>query len=281
MVSKSGIAFIYVSLTLFALSVIGPFVYMIAVSLTNETLVADMSMRHLSVEAYKVILTSDNRLWNAFQMSVLRTVLGTAMNMLFSVLLAYSLSKKMMPGRKAMMMYIVATMIFSGGLIPSYLTVTSLSLNNTIWALIVPTLISAYNVILMRNFFMELPEALEESAQIDGASHILVLVRIILPLSKPVLATIALFYAVYHWNEWFNVLLYIRNANRWPMQVFLRNLVMESTTLAEMKDTALTSVSSEAIKMATLLMTVLPIALVYPFVQKYFIRGIMLGSVKE
>jgi putative aldouronate transport system permease protein len=224
MVSKFSQFLIYYSLLLFSLSIIMPLVYMIAVSLTNETTLASMSFRQLSFDAYKVILTSDNRVLNAFQMSIIRTVLGTALNMLFSTMLAYSLSKRGMPGRKAMMLYIVVTMVFSGGLIPAYITVTSLSLNNTIWALIVPTLISAYNVILLRNFFMELPDGLEESAKIDGASDLLVLVRIVLPLSKPVLATISLFYAVYHWNEWFNVVLYVRDANMWPLQVFLRKI---------------------------------------------------------
>jgi putative aldouronate transport system permease protein len=149
--------------------------------------------------------------------------------------------------------------------------------------MIIPSLINAFYVILLRNFFMELPDSIEESAKMDGATDFTILLRIILPMSKPVIATISLFYAVYHWNEWFSVLLYIRRSDLWPLQVLLRNLIMEANSMESMMGIGagdLVTVSPEAIKMATLVVATVPVALIYPFVQKYFIKGIIVGSVK-
>jgi putative aldouronate transport system permease protein len=273
---------IHVVLSLLVASIAAPFLYLLAVSLTNETIVYNMSLSKVSFGAYEFIFSSSDKIVASFRMSVMRTALGTVCNMLVSIPLAYSLSKKHLPGRKAMMVYIVVTMVFHGGLIPTYITVTSLGLINSIWAMILPSLVSAYNVILLRNFFMAIPPSLEESARIDGASDYAVLLKVVLPLSTPVLATISLFYAVYHWNEWFNVLLYIRQSDMWTMQVLLRNIVMEASAVNELMsmDTA-GKMTPESIKVATLIVTILPIVLLYPFVQRYFIQGVMLGAVKE
>jgi putative aldouronate transport system permease protein len=273
---------IHVVLALLVASIALPFLYLLAVSLTNETIVRNMSLSKVSFGAYEFLFRSSDKIVASFRMSVLRTVLGTVCNMLVSIPLAYSLSKKHLPGRKAMMVYIVITMVFHGGLIPTYITVTSLGLVNSIWAMILPALVSAYNVILLRNFFMAIPPSLEESARIDGASDYAVLRKVVLPLSTPVLATISLFYAVYHWNEWFNVLLYIRKSDMWTMQVLLRNIVMEASAVNELisMDTA-GRMTPESIKVSTLLVTIFPIVLLYPFVQRYFIQGVMLGAVKE
>ncbi|WP_409342079.1 carbohydrate ABC transporter permease [Paenibacillus sp. MBLB4367] len=283
MVSRISQVFISAALLALTVSILFPFLYLLAVSLTNETQLTNMALSKLSLESYRILLASNDQLLRAFGMSVIRTALGTLLNMACSVLLAYSLSKPAMPGRKGLTIYMIATMVFSGGLIPVYMIVTSLGLNNTIWSMVLPTLVSAYNVILLRNFFMDVPAALEESAKIDGASDWLVLGRIILPLSKPVLATITLFYAVYHWNEWFQIMLYVGNPKLWTIQVFLRNLIMESTQMDNMMQVGseLMSVSPESIKMATILVVTIPVAAVYPFVQKYFVSGIQLGAVKE
>lgn len=283
MVSKLSQLLIGTALLALTISIVFPFLYLLAVSLTNETQLANMSLTKLSLQSYRIILASNDQLLRAFGMSVIRTALGTLLNMACSVLLAYALSKPAMPGRKSLTIYMIATMVFSGGLIPVYMVVTSLGLNNTIWAMVLPTLVSAYNVILLRNFFMDVPAALEESAKIDGASDWLILGRIILPLSKPVLATITLFYAVYHWNEWFQIMLYVGDPRMWTIQVFLRNLIMESTQMDNMMQVGseLMSVSPESIKMATILVVTIPVAAVYPFVQKYFVSGIQLGAVKE
>jgi len=275
---------LYGLLTLLCLSILFPFLYLIVVSVTNETNMADWDRASLSLSAYSVIFSSGSLMVQSFLVSVLRTTVGVLLNMTFSVLLAYSLSKRGMPGRKGMMIFIFITMVFSGGLIPSYIVVTSLGMYNTFWAMIVPGLISAYNVILLRNFFMELPDSVEESAKMDGASEYRILWRIVLPLSTPVLATVSLFYAVGHWNEWFSVLLYINDNQLWPLQVYVRNLVVASTNVDAMLnlgDQSLLSVSPEAIKMAALMVATVPILMVYPFLQRFFVQGIMLGAVKE
>jgi len=171
-------------------------------------------------------------------------------------------------------------MYFSGGLIPSYLLVRNLGLYNTIWALVLPGAISTWNMLIVRNFFMALPLELEESARIDGASELTILLRIILPLSTPVMATIGLMTAVGHWNAWFDVMIYIPEMNKWTLQYFLRRLLITGTTqdLEALADTVF--VNPESMKMATLMVTIIPIICIYPFAQKYFVKGIMIGSLK-
>lgn len=280
MVSAVSRWIIYGSLACFGLSIILPFVYLILVSLTNETAIQYITWDKITFNVYGVIF-SNSRFVDAFVVSFLRTAVGTLCNMMFSVLMAYAVSKRDLPGRRGIMIYIIFTMVFTGGLIPNYLLVTFVGLSNTFWVMIVPTLINAFYLILIRNFFMEIPLSLEESAKMDGANDYVTLIRVILPLSKPVLATISLFYAVFHWNEWFSVLIYIRKADLWPVQVLLRNLIIQAGGLENMMDsTVFHRVTPEAVKMASVIVATIPIAMVYPFVQKYFIRGIMVGSVK-
>ncbi|WP_135557092.1 carbohydrate ABC transporter permease [Paenibacillus cymbidii] len=282
MVGRLSQGLIYALLLLFSLSVLFPFAYLIAVSLTNETVLSHMSWGKVTLGTYNLIF-ANNRFFDSFAISVGRTAVGVALNILFSVLLAYGVSKREMPGRKAIMLVIIFTMVFSGGIIPTYIVVTSLGFSNQFLAMIIPSLINAFYVILLRNFFMELPASVEESGKMDGATDTTILFRIILPMSKPVIATISLFYAVYHWNEWFSVLLYIRQSDLWPLQVLLRNLIMEANNMETMMGIGagdLVTISPESIKMATLIVATFPVAVLYPFVQKYFIKGIIVGSVK-
>jgi putative aldouronate transport system permease protein len=175
-------------------------------------------------------------------------------------------------------------MIFSGGMIPSYLLIRSLGLINTIWALILPLLVSAFNIIVVKNFFQSIPESLVEAARIDGASEWRILFRILIPLSKPVLATVALWTAVAHWNSWFDAMIYITGDNRQVLQTFLQRIVIENSTQLIEKGVVnpnLSQFTPETIKAATVVVTILPIVLVYPFLQKYFVKGIMLGGIKE
>ena len=201
--------------------------------------------------------------------------------MIITVLTAYPLSKKFLPGRSVIMQIFFFTMIFSGGMIPTYLVVKSYHLTNTIWALIIPGLLNVYNMIIMRTFFEGIPEDLEEAARIDGCSEWKVLAKIILPISKPVLASVSLFYAVWHWNSFFDVVLYITERKLWPLQTLLREIVLTMSMAelnANMADVA-TPPSSSVIA-ATVMVSVIPILLVYPFLQKYFVKGVMIGAVK-
>ena len=203
------------------------------------------------------------------------------------MLMAYPLSKKKLPLRRFYTTLIVFTMFFSGGLIPTFLVVKGLGLYNTMWALILPGAISTMNLIIMRTFFQSIPMELEESAFLDGANDIVVFYRIILPLSKASIATIAMFYAVGHWNSWFNALVYLKDSEKYPMQLILRDIVIQSQMSRELAEQGSTeayelinTVSVEGIKYATLFFSIIPMLIIYPFVQKYFVKGVMIGSLK-
>jgi len=230
---------------------------------------------------------SNRYLMSGFRNSILRTVLGTLINVICTSMLAYPLSKKYLPLRNFWTLFIVFTMFFGGGLIPSYLLVNSLGLINTIWALILPGAISAWNMIIMRNFFQSLPDDLEESAKIDGANDLIILFRIVLPISLPIVATVTLWYAVGHWNAWFDSLLYSQKEDKMVLQLMLyRMIVMGSLQFMEESGTG--TVMNDAgfkptpfvIQAAAIMVTSLPIICLYPFLQKYFMKGIMVGSLK-
>lgn len=235
---------------------------------------------HPTLQNYAYVL-SGSSIFHAYGVTIFRTVVGTLLNMVITVLTAYPLSKKFLPGRSAIMQIFFFTMIFSGGMIPTYLVVKSYHLANTIWALIIPGLLNVYNMIIMRTFFEGIPEDLEEAARIDGCSEWKALAKIILPISKPVLASVSLFYAVWHWNSFFDVVLYITDRKLWPLQTLLREIVLTMSMAelnANMADVA-TPPSSSVIA-ATVMVSVIPILLVYPFLQKYFVKGVMIGAVK-
>lgn len=209
-------------------------------------------------------------------------VFGTLVNMIFTALGAYFLSRKGLMLQRAISLFIIFTMFFSGGLIPLYLVVQGIGLTNTRWAMILPVAINTYNLIVMRTGFASIPDSMEESARIDGAKDLTILTRIILPLSKATVAVIILFYAAYHWNAWFNALIFLRTRELYPLQIILREILIANDTAASMSGVSGADVEpvSITVKYATVIVATLPILAAYPFVQKYFVRGVMIGAVK-
>lgn len=272
---------------LFALTIILPFVYILLVSLTNQTSISYFFARHtrFSLAAYQSALST--KLWRAFVVSVLRTVIGTGLNMLFTSMMAYVVSRKGLPGGRAITFLMVFTMLFSAGLIPNYLLIVNvLHLRNSYLVYVLPGLISAYNCVLLSNGFQQVPSAVVESVRIDGGSDWRILFGIMMPLALPTIATVALFYAVGHWNAWFDSVLYMSDSSKYTMQVVLR-AVSYNTQLAQEMGAAVSDsmmeqqLTPEAVVNATLVLTTLPIVCVYPFLQRYFIKGITLGAIKE
>lgn len=227
---------------------------------------------------YKVVFSNNNVLlsyWN----TILYTTTGTAVSLILTITMAYPLSRKHFFGRNIYMKFIIFAMLFSGGLIPTFLVVKSLGFYNKIWAIIIPGAINIWNLIVTRTFFMNLPDSLEESATIDGANDIQVLFQIYLPLSMPIIATMTLFYAVGHWNNYFGPLIYLNDKRKYPLQIFLRNILI-STDISQYQMQEDIAVVSTSIKYTVIIVTTVPILLVYPFIQKYFVKGIMVGAIK-
>ncbi len=235
--------------------------------------------RTFTLDAYRYILSTPT-IFKSIGVSIFVTVLGTIVSMIFTSFMAYALSRKYLHGRSFFNFLVVFTMLFSGGMIPSFLVVKNLGLINSLWSLILPSAVSAYNMIIMRNFFQGIPDSLEESAKMDGCSDWGVFFKIILPLSLPSIATISLFYAVNYWNTYQSAILYINDSNKWPIQVLLRQIVLVSSGLNA--DSAAVDVvpPAQSVKMAVIVIATLPMLIVYPFVQKYFVKGAMVGSVK-
>lgn len=261
-----------------------PFYYLLVMSFTS----GDVPLTKLYWYPPKITLSnyakvlSDSDIWNGYKNTIIRTVLGTVISVLCVICTAYPLSKKYLVHRNIFTSFVVITMFVSGGTIPSYLLVKSLNIMNTVWALVLPTAISAYNVVITRNFFMGIPPALEESAQLDGANDIRILFSIYVPVSLPVIATITLWVAVAHWNAWFDSLIYITESNKQVLQIIMRRIVLEGTQDMLNPDAFEESmqVSTDTIKATTVMVTTIPILVVYPFIQKYFVKGVMVGSLK-
>ncbi len=277
--------FIYAILIFLSISIILPFMQIITISLSPSEEINKFGMhiwpKKVVWDGYETVF-KNNLLWNAYKITIIRTVVGTFFNVILTVSAAYALSKSYFPNKRLWTGFIIFTMYFSGGLIPTYMLVRSLGLINTMAALIAPGLVSAFNLIIARNFFMAIPSSLEESARLDGANDIKILTAIILPLSKPIIATIALWYAVGHWNAWFDSMIYILDGNKQVLQIVLRKIVLIGT-LAQDAEATLgrsVSVSTDTVKMATLMVSIIPIMCVYPFIQKYFVKGVLVGSVK-
>ena len=230
-----------------------------------------------SFEGYQFMITNKD-LWTSYANSIFITVVGTIINLLVTVMAAYVLSKKNLKGHRVLTFLAVFTMMFSGGIIPTYIVVKDLHLMNTLWSMILPTAITTSYLIIMRNFFFDLPHELEESAMLDGCTEVGVLFRIILPISRPSIITIALFYAVEHWNDFFSAILYIMNSEKWPLQLFLRSMLFE--TEASYSSSASLFLLGQPMKMAAIMMAIIPIMLMFPFFQKYFAKGILMGAVK-
>ncbi|NOU72708.1 ABC transporter permease subunit [Paenibacillus sp. LMG 31458] len=281
---KIGHLWNYALLGAFSLLALAPFVHILAQSFSSYRAVMSGEVSFLPVEftweAYGKVF-DDNAFRQAFLISTWRTVLGTCLNVLLTVLLAYPLSKSYIKGRHFILFLIVFTMMFNGGMIPTYLIVKELGLYNSFWAFLLPGAISAFNVIIMKNFFQSVPPELEESARIDGCSNQGILYRIVVPLSMPAIATIALFHAVAHWNSFFDAVLYVADSKLNPLQVYLRNLIQANVTTINVTDNLERQLLAvESLKAAALIASTVPILIVYPFLQKYFVKGILIGSVK-
>ena len=236
-----------------------------------------------TLEGYRRIL-SYTSLFTGYKNTLVYTLVGTAINVTLTITAGYALSRKELVGRNVMMMGVMITMIVSGGMIPNYLLVRSLRLYNTMWALILPGAISTYNMIIIRTAFQSIPESLIESAQLDGANDVIVLFRIVIPLSKATLATMLLFYSVTHWNSYFDAMLYLNKKELYPLQIMLRNMLIgglfnEETAIAGASADSF-AVTDATLRSAAIIVTTLPILIVYPFVQRYFVKGVMIGSVK-
>ncbi|MEC2346400.1 carbohydrate ABC transporter permease [Paenibacillus barengoltzii] len=287
------VAFIYVFLTVFSLSTLYPFLNAIAISLNEglDTAKGGITLwpRSFTLENYEVVF-QDERLMSGFIISVLRTVVGTISAILATAIFAYGMTKRELMGRKFYMLMCIFTMYFSGGLIPTFLLIRNLGMFNSFWVYIIPSLIGVWNMIIFRTFFQGLPQGLEESAKIDGCGNWGTLFRIVLPLSGPVIATLSLFTAVGHWNEWFIASIYISKEELLPIQTILKqilasNIVSEQTAnldaAAQAHMAQAKTVTSKSLSMATMMVATIPIVLVYPFVQKYFVKGVLVGSLKE
>ncbi|SEL28891.1 putative aldouronate transport system permease protein [Paenibacillus sp. cl141a] len=290
---KVTLIVIYVFLSLLAFSALYPFWNAVAVSFNVGVDTAKGGItfwpREFTTENYNIIL-QDDRLLNGFFISVSRTIIGTATSIFMTALLAFGMTRSYLIGRKYYTLFFIFTLYFGGGLIPTYLLIRSLGLMDSFLVFIIPSLISVWNMIIFRTFFKGLPVGLEESANIDGCSNWGTFFRIILPLSGPVIATLALLTAVGHWNDWFLPSIYITNDNLLPIQTILRqtlnaNIVTGSSSVLDSASTALLEnarqITSKSLTMAMMIVVTLPIILVYPFVQKYFVKGVLVGSLKE
>ncbi len=271
-----GIALILV------LSILLPFMQVITISMSPASVVNKTGFHLIptkfDLSGYKQIATDPN-FCDRYLVTIIRTVVGTGLGVLVTLLTAYPLAKTNLPYRKGIMMFIVFTMYFSGGMIPKYLLIKNLHLTNNFWVYILPCLITGFALIITRNFFMSLPAALEESAKIDGATNLQVLFKIYLPLSTPVMATISLWYCVQHWNSWMDNMLYVTKNSLYVLQYVIHTILASGQT-ADMEMMTDVIVHTETMKMAALILSLIPIVCTYPFLQKYFVKGMMVGSVK-
>ena len=263
-----------------------PFLNMAAKSFSSENAILTGKVLFWPVGfqtgTYKYVMRQA-QFWNSFKVSVMITLMGTAGAMIISCLTAYPLSKTWLYGRKPLLLLFVFTMLFGGGMVPSYLLMRSLGLINTIWVLFVPAMLSVYNMILLKNFFEDIPDSIEESAELDGAGSLRILVSIVLPMSLPAIATIGLFYAVGFWDNYMSGLLYITKPELKPLQQYLYEIVTESINVDEtlsMDAQENAALNTDAIRSATIMLACVPIMCVYPFLQKYFVKGMRVGSVK-
>jgi len=275
--------FSYGIVTLSAILCLVPFLYVLVYSVTpySEYLKHPLNLipSYLEFGAYKQLLTMP-LMFSGYKVSITITVLGVIINIFLMLISAYPLSKKDLKGRNVVLIFITFTMFFNGGMIPNFYLVRSLGLYNTVWSLILPSALGAYNLILMKNFIAAIPESLEESATIDGANEITILFRIIVPLSMPAIATFIIFQAVYQWNSFFSAILYTTKRNLWPLMLIIRELVVDDSNLPAGTDADVVNVTNFTKQMAAIIIATLPILAVYPFMQKFFVKGIIVGSIK-
>ena len=273
---------ICVILLVYAFLIVFPFwnAFVISISTENAYLHSDLLLwpTELDLSAYKQVF-QDKGLWGGFGITMILLVGGTAYQLFFTVITGYALSRHNWTGKNLVMNMILVTMFFGGGMIPYYQLILKLGMMNTIWVMIIPGAIDTFNMLLMRNYFASLPVEMEESAKIDGANDVIIFVKIFLPLSLPMLATIGLFFAVGNWNSWYNAMLFIPdNHNIWPLQMVLRTMITKVSSNIENPNAR--EGFSEGLTMASIFFTIVPMMCFYPFLQRYFVKGIVVGAIK-
>ena len=290
---KIFLIFVYVFLAISLLIVLYPLIYIVSASISNPHLVNSGEMwllpKGVTFEGYRTLL-GNSSIWRGYLNTIYYTVLGTSINLLVTLPCAYALSREDFYGRRAFTNFMLVTMFLSGGLIPSYLLIRSLGMLKTVWALVIPGAVSVYNVVVTRTFFQStIPREMEEAAIVDGCSDFRLFMQIVLPLSTPIIAVMALFYGVGHWNSFFNALIYLSDRSMYPLQMILREILI----LQDMSSNTVSNVTSEmanmlyskqqlaqVIKYGVMIVSSLPVIIVYPFLQKYFVKGMMVGSIK-
>lgn len=287
--SRAGMTFVHLFFILFSIACVVPLLAIIAISFSDEAMIAHQGYQlipsKVNLLAYELVFKSPWQLLNAYKISIIVTVLGTLCGLYVQATMAYVLSRRSYKYRNFLAFYMFFTMLFNGGLIPSYILITKyLHMGDTIWVLFVPGLVSAWNIILLRTFFQGIPESLVESAKIDGAKELRIFFSIMVPLSKPSLATIALFISVGLWNDWWNALIYITNPDLSPLQYLLHTYLMEQEQAlqqaAKMPGFNIQNIPTESYQMAMCILAAGPMLFAYPFFQKYFVRGLTIGGVK-
>ncbi|GAA3407487.1 carbohydrate ABC transporter permease [Paenibacillus hodogayensis] len=263
----------------FVIVMMYPMVYVFSSSISSDAMVASGKVllfpKDVTLHAYKEIIANSD-VWRSYWNTIRYTVVHTVLTLLVTSAMAYPLAKKWLPGRKIVLLMAAFTMLFSGGLIPTFLVVQKLGLLNSIWAIVLPTLISTWHLFIMRTFFEGLPEELEDAATIDGCGYLQVLIRIVLPLSLPVMATIGLYTAVGQWNAFFDALIYLNDRSLYPLQIMLRNILVAGAKITSESDAS----QLQTMKYAMIMVATLPILCIYPFIQKYFVQGTMIGGIK-
>lgn len=285
--SRVAQAIIYIALITFALISIIPILHVVSVSFSTPNTVARSGLmlipQEFTLDSYHFALKG-GAVQRAFMITLFITVVGTALSLLTTTMAAYALSRDNLPGRNILMVFIIIPMVFSAGIIPGYMLVRDLGLINSVWSMILPALVNSFYLILMRNFFETIPSSLVESARIDGAGELTILFRIMIPLALPAMMTIGLFYAIAYWNEFFRGVFYITDPQNWPLQVLVRNVVVQ----ADLNELGMSNrdlygsqtVNQLTIRAATIVITMAPFAILYPFLQRFFIKGIVLGAEK-
>ncbi len=278
----------YTFFIIFGLATLLPFLNLVAKSFSGEAAVISGKVGIIpidfQIDTYKFVLGNE-MFMNSLKISIIVTALGTLTGIIMTIITAYPLSKTRLRGRKGFLLIFVFTMLFNGGIVPTYLVMQNLNLVNNLWVLILPTMVNVYNMLIMKNYFESLPESIEESAKIDGASNWTILTKIIIPLSKPVIATITLFFAVAYWNSYFQAMLYITDPKLKPMQLYLKELLAATSDVLKQAgynpdiEGSVNTVPA-AIQAASIVTATVPIIIVYPFLQKYFVKGVLIGSVK-
>ncbi|WP_256759294.1 carbohydrate ABC transporter permease [Cohnella sp. WQ 127256] len=278
----------YVMLSIILIVVLYPLIYVVSASFSSSYAVLSGKVWlwpvDPSLDGYKAVFKNKN-IVTGFQNTFIYTIAGTIINVIMTILAAYPMSRKDFRGRNTFMLLFVFTMMFSGGLIPTYLVIKDLHMINTIWAMLIPTALSVWNVIIMRTYFQTtIPDELLEASQLDGCNDFRFLLKIVIPLSGPIVAVIALFYAVGHWNQYFNAMIYLKDPQLYPLQLILRDILVQNEVkvdmLGDLKTAAARQGLRELLKYSLIVVSSVPLLIIYPFVQKFFVKGVMVGSIK-